>query len=338
MVVAADDVPPTHLLPWIGAGFLATGAAATDDVVEDAALPFDRRRHGMILGMGAAAIVVESADAARERGLQPICEVLATVTANSAFHGTRLDVDHIAQVMEELLRQAEARGVRPARDRRQHGVRLARDLHPGARRQRRRGDQRAAHGVRCRRRQVVVTNTKGFTGHAMGAGIEDVVAVKALETGIVPPVPNFGDRSGARRAEPVTGGTTRSSTRCGWPPGSARRSHDAAAPDAVAHRSAAAAGSARLPVPDRGRVGLAQLAAPYQRAGRPGGRGRFAPAARGRPRALRTPVPSGPGRGAGSRSGARSRSPCRPRSCRRRGSPARVGGEVTSAGFRSSPR
>ena len=29
-------------------------AAATDEVVEDAALPFDQRRHGMILGMGAA--------------------------------------------------------------------------------------------------------------------------------------------------------------------------------------------------------------------------------------------------------------------------------------------
>ena len=37
----------------------------------------------------------------------------------------------------------------------------------------------------------MIANTKGFTGHAMGAGIEDVVAVKALETGIVPPVPNF---------------------------------------------------------------------------------------------------------------------------------------------------
>ena len=51
--------------------------------------------------------------------------------------------------------------------------------------------------MRCARRsdpqadEVVITNTKGFTGHAMGAGIEDVVAIKALETGIVPPVPNF---------------------------------------------------------------------------------------------------------------------------------------------------
>ena len=39
--------------------------------------------------------------------------------------------------------------------------------------------------------QIVIANTKGLTGHAMGAGIEDVLAVKALETGCVPPVANF---------------------------------------------------------------------------------------------------------------------------------------------------
>ena len=136
------------MLHWIGAGFLASGAAATDEVVEDAALPFDRRRHGMILGMGAAALVVESASAARERGIQPICEVLGAVTANSAFHGTRLDVDHIGRVMEEVVRQAEARGesrheIAP-RDR----LRLARDLHARPRRQRLGGDPRPARGLR----------------------------------------------------------------------------------------------------------------------------------------------------------------------------------------------
>src|SRR5208283_2037337 len=55
----------------------------------------------------AAAIVVENTDAAHERGIQPICEVLSAVTANSAFHGTRLDVKHIGQVMENLISQAE---------------------------------------------------------------------------------------------------------------------------------------------------------------------------------------------------------------------------------------
>ncbi|MEI2825287.1 MAG: beta-ketoacyl synthase N-terminal-like domain-containing protein [Dermatophilaceae bacterium] len=64
VVISADDATSDNLLPWITAGFLASGAAATDERVEDAATPFDRRRHGMIVGMGAAAIVVEAADAA----------------------------------------------------------------------------------------------------------------------------------------------------------------------------------------------------------------------------------------------------------------------------------
>ena len=39
--------------------------------------------------------------------------------------------------------------------------------------------------------RVTIANTKGFTGHAMGAGIEDVLAVKALEHQQVPPIPNL---------------------------------------------------------------------------------------------------------------------------------------------------
>ncbi|MFZ1490569.1 MAG: beta-ketoacyl synthase N-terminal-like domain-containing protein, partial [Ilumatobacteraceae bacterium] len=191
VVVAADDATSDHLLGWIGAGFLASGAAATDEDVAQAALPFDRRRHGMLLGMGAAALVVESAPAARERGLQPICEVIGAVTANSAFHGTRLNVDHIGDVMETVVGQAERRGI----DRHRIAAELvfvSHETYTPAR-----GGSAAAEIYALRRvfgpdaDKVVIANTKGFTGHPMGVGIEDVVAVKALETGIVPPVPNF---------------------------------------------------------------------------------------------------------------------------------------------------
>ncbi len=191
VVVSADDVSSDVLLPWVGSGFLASGAAATEDVVSEVATPFDRRRHGMVVGMGAAALVVESAESVRERGLQPICEVLASVTANSAFHGTRLDVDHVGQVMESLVRTAEARGI----DRTQiapQTVFVSHETYTPAR-----GGSAAAEINALRRvfgaaaSSIVITNTKGFTGHAMGAGIEDVVAIKALETGIVPPVPNY---------------------------------------------------------------------------------------------------------------------------------------------------
>ena len=191
VVVSADDVSSDVLLPWVGSGFLASGAAATEDVVADVATPFDRRRHGMVVGMGAAAFVVESGEAVRERGLQPICEVLASVTANSAFHGTRLDVDHVGQVMETLVRTAEARGIDRAQIAPQT-VFVSHETYTPAR-----GGSAAAEINALRRvfgaaaSSIVITNTKGFTGHAMGAGIEDVVAIKALETGIVPPVPNY---------------------------------------------------------------------------------------------------------------------------------------------------
>ncbi|MFN8080912.1 MAG: SDR family NAD(P)-dependent oxidoreductase [Kineosporiaceae bacterium] len=191
IIVSADDATAEHLLPWLTSGFLASGAAATDDVVADAATPFDRRRHGMIVGMGAASMVVERSDAAAERGIAPICEVLAAVTANSAFHGTRLDVEHIAGVMESLVSQAETRGISRS-EIASSTMFVSHETYTPAR-----GGSAAAeiNALRtvfgAQAEQIVITNTKGFTGHAMGAGIEDVVAVKALETGVVPPVPNY---------------------------------------------------------------------------------------------------------------------------------------------------
>ena len=193
VIVAADDATSDTMMSWIGSGFLASGAAATDEIVEDAALPFDRRRHGMIVGMGAAGLVVESPDAARERGLTPICEVLGCVHANSAFHGTRLDLDHIGSVMEQLVQQAEARGVR-REEIAGETMFVSHETYTPAR-----GGSAAAEIFALRQvfgenaDRIVIANTKGFTGHPMGVGLEDVMAVKALETGVVPPVPNFRD-------------------------------------------------------------------------------------------------------------------------------------------------
>ena len=192
IVISADDVTSDNMIEWFGAGFLASGAAATDEAVEDAAIPFDRRRHGLIMGMGAASLVVESAEAARERGILPICDVLSTVTANSAFHGTRLDVQHIGGVMEDLVAQAELRSGIQRQQVAPQMVFVSHETYTPAR-----GGSASAEVNALRRvfgdaaDQIVVANTKGLTGHAMATGIEDVLAVKALETGLVPPVANF---------------------------------------------------------------------------------------------------------------------------------------------------
>jgi acyl transferase domain-containing protein/NAD(P)-dependent dehydrogenase (short-subunit alcohol dehydrogenase family) len=192
IIISADDVTSDNMIGWFGPGFLASGTAATDDRVEDAAIPFDRRRHGLIVGMGAAALMVESADAAQERGIQPICEVLSAVTANSAFHGTRLDVQHIGRVMEDLVSQAEAHSGVSRNDLAPQMVFVSHETYTPAR-----GGSASAEVHALRRvfgeyaDGIVIANTKGMTGHAMGTGIEDVVAVKILETGLVPPVANF---------------------------------------------------------------------------------------------------------------------------------------------------
>ncbi len=192
LVIGADDVTSDRVLEWVGAGFLSTGAAATDDKVEEAALPFDRRRHGMLLGMGACALVVESEDAVRERGMRGVVELLSSETLNSAFHGTRLDVEHISQVMNNLITAAERRFGVDRRAIAPQTVFVSHETYTPAR-----GGSASAEVMALRRTfgdvasQIVMTNTKGFTGHPMGAGIEDVIAVKILEHGIVPPVPNF---------------------------------------------------------------------------------------------------------------------------------------------------
>ena len=192
IIISADDITSDNLMGWFGSGFLASGSAATDEAVEDAATPFDRRRHGLIIGMGASAIVLESRESARARGVRPICNVLGSVVANSAFHGTRLDVSHICRVMEQLISKAEAQwGI----DRYQiapETVFVSHETYTPAR-----GGSASAevfalrHVFKEAADQILVANTKGATGHPMAVGIEDVVSVKILETGIVPPVANF---------------------------------------------------------------------------------------------------------------------------------------------------
>ncbi|MBP8293735.1 MAG: beta-ketoacyl synthase, partial [Caldilineaceae bacterium] len=192
IVIGADDVTGENLMGWVGSGFLATGAAATDDKVEEAALPFDRRRHGTLLGMGACALVVESEDAARERGMRGIVELLSSETANSAYHGTRLDVNHICDVMERLVSGAERRFGLNRYSMASQMAFISHETFTPAR-----GGSAAAEIFALRKSfgevatEIVISNTKGFTGHPMGAGVEDVIAVKILEYGIVPPVPNF---------------------------------------------------------------------------------------------------------------------------------------------------
>ncbi|MHA1221420.1 MAG: beta-ketoacyl synthase N-terminal-like domain-containing protein, partial [Candidatus Heimdallarchaeota archaeon] len=176
IVVAADDITNAEMLEWFGSGFLAVGAATTEGKVEEAALPFDKRRHGMIIGMGAAGVVLESQSAINTRGIKPIVDLLGTHIVNSAYHGTRLDRNHISSQMNEFISKIEKRFNISREEIASELVFISHETYTPAR-----GGSASAEVDALRKTfgakidDIVIANTKGFTGHAMGAGIEDVV-------------------------------------------------------------------------------------------------------------------------------------------------------------------
>jgi malonyl CoA-acyl carrier protein transacylase len=194
VIVSADDVANETMFPWIGAGFLAAGAATVESDVQKAAVPFGTHRNGMILGSGASAFVVERAGSVQERGLNGIVELLATTMVNSAFHGTRLDAEFIKEAFDDVIKKVENKTGSKRIDFASRCFFMSHETYTPAR-----GGSSAAEIEALRfafgeaANQVLIANTKGYTGHPMGASLEDVVAIKGLQRQVLPAIANLHD-------------------------------------------------------------------------------------------------------------------------------------------------
>lgn len=67
VVIAGDSASSDTLMPWLGNGFRALGAATLSATPSEAARPFQAARSGMILGSGGIGMVLESEAAALQR-------------------------------------------------------------------------------------------------------------------------------------------------------------------------------------------------------------------------------------------------------------------------------
>ena len=191
IVITADNTSSEAMLPWVGGGFLSSGGAATDANVKDAAIPFDRRRHGLIMGAGAAAVLLEAEDEVRARGMNGLARVVHTQISNSAYHGTRLDGKHIAGEMERFVSDVSRISGCAADELADGLVFLSHETYTPAR-----GGSASAEVGALRKAfgehisKILVSNTKGFTGHPMGVGFEEAVAPYILYEQKTPPVAN----------------------------------------------------------------------------------------------------------------------------------------------------
>lgn len=147
---------------------------------ETSCRPFSKDRSGFVLGEGAAALMLESESSARARGAKILGEIVGYGNTTDATHITQPDSNGQARAMRAALLEA---GLKPADVGyiNAHGTgTLVGDV----------VETRAIHQVfGDAAGSVAVSSTKALTGHLMGASgaMEMVVAISALETGIVPP-------------------------------------------------------------------------------------------------------------------------------------------------------
>ena len=193
IVIASDVASSNTLMPWIGNGFQILGAACLKPNINDACIPFNEKRSGMILSSGGVGIVVE-----KKNSLQNICNVkcyiLGTLISNSASHGTSMDHNHMAETFESFIKNMEHNHSITRNDIAKNGVYLSHETSTNASTL----SSCAYNEIYMLRhvfgeelKNLLILNTKGFTGHAMSVSFEDVVAVDVLTNNRVPPIANY---------------------------------------------------------------------------------------------------------------------------------------------------
>jgi nodulation protein E len=138
----------------------------------------------MILGEGAAMLVLEPLDAARARGAAILAEIAGFGTSADACHITQPSKDGAARAMRAALKDA---GIGPEQVGyvNAHGTgTLANDATESA-------AIREVFGAYAGR--LPVSSTKSMHGHALGAAaaLEAAAAVIGLRRGVLPPTANF---------------------------------------------------------------------------------------------------------------------------------------------------
>jgi 3-oxoacyl-[acyl-carrier-protein] synthase II len=150
---------------------------------QKASRPFDAKRNGMVLGEGAAMIVLESRESAERRGVQPLARVLGYGTSSDAHHLTSPTVAGQVAAMRNCL--ADAHYSPEQVD--------YLNLHGTATKA---NDETEANAVvevfGPRGERMPASSTKSMLGHALGASgaLEFVICVAALQNQFVPPTIN----------------------------------------------------------------------------------------------------------------------------------------------------
>jgi len=189
-VIVAGGAEATITPLGIGGFCAARALSERNDAPEKASRPFDRGRDGFVAAEGAGILVLEEYEHARRRG--------ARIYAELAGYGATCDANHITAPAPEgeggqrAMRMALAdAGMRPEQVGyvNTHGTSTPQ------------GDVAECQAIQrvfgdWARSGLLISSSKSMTGHMLGAagGVEAIVAILALQRGVVPPTINVDDQ------------------------------------------------------------------------------------------------------------------------------------------------
>ncbi len=182
MMAGGSEAPITFgmLRTWESVRVLATGNGDPSK----ACRPFSADREGLVMGEGAAIVMLEELEHARSRGARIYGEISGFGLSSDASHITQPSIDGPARAVRMALAEGK---VNPEEV-----------------------DYINAHGTGTRvndvtetqvikdvfkdhARKVAISSTKSMHGHVMGstAALEFAVSVQAIDRGVIPPTANY---------------------------------------------------------------------------------------------------------------------------------------------------
>ncbi len=169
------------ITPCSIAGFTALTTLSTTTDINRASIPFDKDRHGFVMGEGAGVMVLEDYDHAVKRGAKIYAEIVGYGATCDAYHMTSPDPSSEG-ASKSILNAINDAKIEPKDVTyiNAHGTStLYNDKFE---------TQAIKNIFKEESKNVYVSSTKSMTGHLLGAAgaVEAIICVKALEDSFIP--------------------------------------------------------------------------------------------------------------------------------------------------------
>jgi len=167
-------------------GFSVMGALHQGDDPNRASVPFDAERSGFVIGEGAAMLMLEEYEHAKNRGAKIYAEVVGYGATSDAYHITAPDPEAKGGELAMIEALADA-GITAADIGYINAHGTSTPLND-------KGESKAIRTVFGEfADNVPISSTKSMVGHLLGAagGLEAIVCINALREGYLPPTINY---------------------------------------------------------------------------------------------------------------------------------------------------